>query len=235
MNSHAAAAQIRYGGGGKAHRLFVVPNAVEDEVAGRAEARLRFAARWNADSRRLWIGSMGRLDADKRFHALLDIVASLTRRGYDLQLILIGYGDGLEALNEAARSLGIADRVVVSGPDPDARKWLSALDVFCFPSTDEGLPNAVMEAAVAGVPIVGWRTDFLAELLGGSGAALAEPGDRAGLEDAVARLLERPEERLQLGREARQRMSNQYGVNRLIERMTSVYEELLSPNGGGRP
>jgi len=232
VNSHAAASKLDGPGSLRpARRIFVVRNAVEDDVADRDSARLRLAKAWGLDPARFWIASMGRFAESKRFDLMGSAVASLRDAGHDVQMVLIGYGDRMEALRSQVDALGLSDRVVVTGSDPEARRWLSAFDLFCFPSMDEGLPNAVMEAAVAGVPVVGWRTDFLEELLGADGAALVPTGDSRALTEAIGSLIARPIERARLAREGRRRMLTHFGVPRLVEGLTSVYETLLSTNG----
>jgi len=160
---------------------------------------------------------------------LLDALAQPGLEHFRLTVL----GDGPERENLAAQrdALGLADRVLVAGPDPEARRWLSAFDLFCFPSTDEGLPNAVMEAAMAGVAVVGWRTDFFEELLGEGAAALVETGDAPALQRTLAALIEDPQERARLGREGRTRMLAKFGVSRFVQSLTAVYGELLSLNG----
>lgn len=231
VNSHAAATQFERSRAARSGRVFVVPNAVENDVADREAARSRLAQRFGIDTSRVWIASMGRFDQGKRFDLLLDVVAALRAHGHDIQMVLIGYGERTEALRGQVQALGLSDRVLVAGPDPDARRWLSAFDLFCFPSTDEGLPNAVMEAAVAGVPVVGWRTDFLEELLGKEATTLAETGDVQALERVLASLIADPQERGRIAREGRTRMLANFGVPRFVEGLTSVYSKLLSWSG----
>jgi glycosyltransferase involved in cell wall biosynthesis len=232
VNSKAAASKLEgHGAFRPARRIFVVRNAVEDDVADRDEARRRLAQAWGIDPARFWIASMGRFAESKRFDLIGDAVASLSAAGRDVQLVLIGYGERMDALRRQVDALGLSDRVVVTGSDPEARRWLSAFDVFCFPSMDEGLPNAVMEAAVAGVPVVGWRTEFLEELLGDDAAALAPTGDSRALAETIDSLIARPNERVRLAREGRRRMLTHFGVPRLVDDLTSVYETLLSTNG----
>ncbi len=231
VNSHAAAARFERNGAGGSRKVFVVPNAVQDDVSDRDEARANLARRWGIDSSRIWIASMGRFDPGKRFDLLLDVVSALRARSLDVQLILIGYGDREQALEEQVRALGLSDRVLLAGPDPEARRWLSAFDLFCFLSMDEGSPNVVMEAAVAGVPVVGWQADFLEELLGNGSGALAPRGDVGALVEILASLIASPGERIRLGREGRSRMLANFGVSRFVEGLSSAYAELLSPNG----
>jgi glycosyltransferase involved in cell wall biosynthesis len=229
VNSACAANQLAAAKGIRRRRIYTVPNAVEDRIEERARAREMLAVRWNVDPRRIWIGSTGRFEQSKRFDLLLEAVASLRRREEDVHLVLIGYGEGLDLLRSKAEALGIADRVTFTGQDADARVWMSALDIFCFLSLDEGQPNAVMEAAAAGVPIVAWRTPFLEELSdGGRAAALVPPRDLKALDEALETLIREPVTRERLGLGGRSYILANFSVRRFVQGITSTYEELLA-------
>ena len=153
VNSRATAMRLGENGG-RPRRIFVVPNAVEDVAEPRDAARTRLANRWRIPTDHLWIGSAGRFQRSKRFDQLLEVAARLSSAGNRIHVLLIGYGDLESELRGQAARLGIASSVTFTGEDPTARSWMSALDVFCFPSEDEGLPNVVLEASAAGVPVV---------------------------------------------------------------------------------
>lgn len=209
-------------------RVFAVPNAVEDRVEERERARARVHQRWQVPPSRVWIGSSGRFQESKRFDLLIDMAAALRKTGEDFHLLLIGDGECRDALQKKSRDLDLSERVTFTGEEADSRFWLSALDVFCFPSVDEGMPNVVMEAAVAGVPVVGWASPFLEELLDeGRTAVLVEPGDHAALETALRALLRAPARRQQLGEAARRHVLERFGIPPFVEGLTRVYENLL--------
>jgi glycosyltransferase involved in cell wall biosynthesis len=232
VNSAAVARQI-----GRQPRLisrpvFAVPNAVEPVVGERGEARARFTERWGIPDERIWLASIGRFTESKRFDLLLEQTAWLHREGKDVHLVLIGYGEGMDGLQTLARELSIQDRVTFTGADAEARLWMRAFDVFCFASLDEGLPNAVMEAAAAGLPIVAWRTEFLCELLAaGHSAVLVPPGDVAGLRDGLLALVADRECRRRLGEAARREVLANFGVPAFVQKLSAVYQDLLNGNG----
>ena len=235
VNSRHAAEQLASLRPRWRERVFAVPNAVEDHVEERARARARLERRWGIPESRLWIGSSGRFQESKRFDVLIDMAAALRRTGEDFHLLLIGDGECRDALREKARGLDLDGRITFTGEQADSRFWLSALDVFCFPSVDEGMPNAVMEAAVARVPVVGWASPFLREVLDdGRAAVLVQPGNSAALEAALRALLHSPERRRQLGEAARRHVLERFGVPAFVEGLTGAYEGLLEREPGRR-
>jgi len=105
---------------------------------------------------------------------------------------------------------------------------LSALDIFCFTSLDEGLPNVVMEAAVAGVPVVAWHVPFVEELLGASSMVLlVEPKNLGDFKDGLLKLIRSSELRIKIGKAGRDHVLKNFTSLLFVQRMTDVYESLL--------
>ena len=101
---------------------------------------------------RFVIGTVGRMTYQKNQSFLLDLVAQL--KDIDPVLIIVGTGEDEAALRKQAKQLEIEDSVKFVGAQKDIQAWLSAFDVFAFPSHYEGLSVALLEAEANGVPIV---------------------------------------------------------------------------------
>ncbi len=101
------------------------------------------------------IGNIGRLHFQKNQTFALDVFKEYLEVNPNSQLILIGEGEDREALKQKCESLDIQDKVIFTGLRKDINAWLSAFDVFLFPSLFEGLPIALLEAEASGVPVVG--------------------------------------------------------------------------------
>ena len=229
INSASAAEQIQEAWKLRPKRVYTVQNAVKEKLGNRASIRELLSKKFGFSQEKIWIGSLGRLDPGKRFEILLQATAWLVEDGCDFHLILIGDGPERMHLERIAAELGLDQRVRFAGEIPEASQWLSALDIFCFTSLDEGNPNAVMEAAAAGLPIVGWRVGFMEELLKqGEVARLVEPQDLQAFTEALVTLMNSPELRTELGLAARQHVLERFSIPRYVEQMTRVYEDLLA-------
>jgi glycosyltransferase involved in cell wall biosynthesis len=159
---------------------------------------------------------------------MLRTLALLHDQGTDFHFLLIGDGPQRRRLERLADALGIRRQVTFAGEVPGASAWLCALDVFCFTSLDEGLPNAVMEAAVAGLPIVAWELPFMKELLkDGQVACLVEKGDLTAFKNTLVELIRSPGVRSDLGQAARQHVLHTFSLGSYIRQMTHVYEDVL--------
>lgn len=227
-NSYAAGEQLSAVRKRRKQNIYIVQNAVEDQITDRLAIREKLGQHFGISPGCIWIGSMGRLHSLKRFDLLMNVIVLLQEDIKDFKFLLIG--DGPERLNleRMAESLDITKYVTFTGEIPGASAWLSALDIFCFTSLDEGLPNVVMEVAVAEVPVVAWRVPFIEELLeDGKMALLVEPEDLISFKNTLLNLVRSPELRIKLGRAGRDHVLEKFALNHFVQRMTSVYEDLL--------
>ena len=168
------------------------------------------------------------MESSKRFDLLLALLASLRDKDPNLQLVLFGDGPERKTLEAKSEALSLNSNITFAGEVPLASHWLPAFDLFVFPSVDEGLPNVVMEAAAAGLPIVTWDLPFNREILENEKTGLlVEAGNVQKLEEALLRLISSPQLRSQLGREAQAHIQNQFCLEQYIHNMTAVYEDLL--------
>src|SRR5581483_6078737 len=101
-------------------------------------------------------------------------------------------GDGPERDTLAGLAQGLP--VELPGFVQDVPALLAGLDVFCLTSRLEGLPFALLEAMMAGLPCVASDVGDVADALGGAGVVV-RPGDVEALAAALARLVSSPEER----------------------------------------
>ncbi len=102
----------------------------------------------------LIVGNVGRLHFQKNQAFALDIMAELVKLRPDARLILVGQGEDEAALRQKAAQLNLTQAVYFAGIQKDMQAFLSAFDVFLFPSLFEGLSIAALEAQANGLPVV---------------------------------------------------------------------------------
>lgn len=134
---------------GKNH-LAVLHNPV-DVVAIRA-ALARIPIR--EEGRTLQLLAVGRLSPEKGFDLLLHALAAVRRDFSDVVLTIAGNGSQMEELQRLCRNLGIQDAVQFCGHVDNLTPLFAASTLFVLPSRHEGMPNAMFEAAAAGLPLV---------------------------------------------------------------------------------
>lgn len=131
--------------------------------------------------------------APKGHDTLLKAFAKIFDSGDRSLLLLVGDGTLKPAVQSLARELGIEGGVRFLGELGDARAALCAADVFCFPSRWEGMPNALLEAAGAGIPVVASDIPEHAQLDGTGTWSLKPVDDIQAFADGLCEVRKDPE------------------------------------------
>lgn len=129
--------------------------------------------------------SIGRLVPWKGFSMLMRLVPELPE---DWKLVIVGDGPERARLEEKARSLGISDRVLLTGaiPRKEVLGWLRSAHAFALNTYFESFSYQVLEAMVAGVPIITTSIGSIPELIeNGVEGVLCTPGDSEAFLNAI--------------------------------------------------
>jgi len=100
------------------------------------------------------LGHVGRFAAVKNQTFLIDVAAEISKRNPNTWLLLVGAGEDRARLEEKLRVCGLKNKALVLSDRSDIPDLLSAMDRFVFPSVSEGMPLALIEAQVAGLPCI---------------------------------------------------------------------------------
>ena len=178
---------------------------------------------------------VGRLIPSKRVGDLLEATAVAHRAHSQLRVAIVGDGPQRETLESQAQSLRLESVVQFLGRRHDIPDLLAAADLFVFPSEAEGLPNAVIEAALTGLPIVACDIQGVREIvLNGQGATLIGCRDPQALAEAVTYVLENPRQAQQRAQLSQQFAEKEYAIERVTQRLYTVYEEVLRGQRNGK-
>ena len=128
--------------------------------------------------------SVGEVNKNKNHKVGIEALAKL--RDKNTYYVICGRGPLMEAHKELAQSLGVGDRVILTGYRTDVADSYKMADVFLFPSFREGLPVAVMEAMASGLPVVATRIRGSSDLV--QQGDLFEPTDVDGIAKAIETL-----------------------------------------------
>lgn len=125
--------------------------------------------------------SVGEVNKNKNHKAGIEALAKL--RDKNTYYVICGRGPLMEAHKELAQSLGVGDRVILTGYRTDVADFYKMADVFLFPSFREGLPVAVMEAMASGLPVIATKIRGSSDLV--QQGALFDPTDVDGIAKAI--------------------------------------------------
>jgi len=138
-------------------------------------------------------------------------------------------------LERLVRELGIRSSVHFLGWRNDVPEVLRAADVMALPSLDEGLPLAVLEAMACARPVVATPVGGVPEaVVDGETGILVPPDDPEALAAALLRLLRDPELGRRMGEAGRRRVEAHFSLDRFVERVQALYDELLDGPAAAR-
>lgn len=104
------------------------------------------------------IAFVGRVSDRKRPHLILEALKELKTRGQEVQCAFIGPYEETDPyyvdMKNFIKKHHLTDQVVFSGFTTNVENWIQACDVFCLPSSNEGMPGALIEAISCGLPAI---------------------------------------------------------------------------------
>lgn len=166
-----------------------------------------------------------------REHKAFDVsiqAARILASHKDIIFLFLGDGPEKEKLRELARDL---KNVEFLGRRSDMGNWFQVSDCLILPSREEGLGSVLLEAMLAGVPVVASNIGGIPDLVKERETGLlVDANDPQALADRILELYSRPELRRFLSENASD-FVKALKIERIAEQYMEVYENVLSPNG----
>jgi glycosyltransferase involved in cell wall biosynthesis len=209
-----------------AEKVVVIPNGVDVERYRDAEPANLSEFGIPADAEVLL--AVGRLDPQKDPLLLIDSVGRIATARPKLHLLFVGDGPLRGQIEAQARRLGLESRVHVIGWRPEIPRFLKAATLFVLPSRWEGMPNVVLEAAVAGVPIIATETEGVREIIeSGRTGTLVEIGDTGRLADVILAALRDRTLPLEMADALQHKVAEGFTWCSVVARYDRLYESLV--------
>jgi glycosyltransferase involved in cell wall biosynthesis len=182
------------------------------------------------------VGMAGALLPRKRHLTLIRAAAEALPRIPRLKLLVLGperdpdYG---ALLSSEAEALGVSGILDLHGPVTGMNRFYNAMDLFAMPSENEGFGYAAAEAMCAGTPTVVSDSSSLPEVVGESGLAgfVVPLDDHRALSGLIVGLHADPEARRRVSMAGRERVSGEFGLDRMIRETESFFGSLVSASG----
>jgi glycosyltransferase involved in cell wall biosynthesis len=180
------------------------------------------------------LGMTSRISQEKGQHTLIEAVASIKECFPDLHLLLVG--DHIfsadvampEFLRQLVNRLGISERVIFTGFRRDVIRLYAAMDIFVLATDAEPCGRVLFEAMAMGKPVIGTDNGGTPEIVVNGKTGLLFPyGDAHALSEKIAWLLEHPSEMARMGIAGRQRVEENFTIEKYMDKTQRVYLELL--------
>jgi glycosyltransferase involved in cell wall biosynthesis len=209
-------------------RVRTIGVAVDDPERAKAsmtallpEARRHARAALGLPAEATVVGAVGRLTYQKAPEDFVAAMQHLDRPG--VIGVWVGGGELAERVGRRVAALRNA-RVILAGERTDVLEVLPAFDVFALPSRYEGLPTAIVEAMICGVPVIASAVNAVPDLvIPGETGMLVPPHRPAQLAAAVRYLLDSPAAAARMAAAANARLADRYGESDLRAALLAAY------------
>jgi glycosyltransferase involved in cell wall biosynthesis len=212
-----------------------IPNGVDFAFADDLPPRSMLETEYPELNGRFVLLFFGRVHRKKGLDLLAEALGRIAPGHPELHLLVAGTDDGAwSPFRQRMEQLGLSRRMTYLGhvSGERARPVWSAADAFILPSYSEGFSMAILEALACRLPCLITTACHFPELAEAEGAVVVTP-DVNAVTEGLRDLLERqPDQRAQLGQNARRLVEQHYTWDRQAERLASVYRWL---SGGGPP
>lgn len=212
----------------EAARIHLAPVGVEFEAAEGDKSAFRRAIAPALEARPVVL-YVGRFVRSKNLPLWLEAAAQIRRRSPDVAFVFAGDGPEMAAVQAQAQAMGLADACHFLGNVGRGRlpEVYAAADLVMLASDHEGFGRVIVEAYLAGVPVVSTACIGPRELIvEGETGALAPIGDAQALASAALGLLQDDARRQAYGRIGRERMRAAYSLEQLTERLVDCWERV---------
>lgn len=170
------------------------------------------------------IMSTGQISVRKNHEVIIQALSKITDS--KVKYLIVGFGELEEKLKQLVNELGLEKRVVFAGYRGDVKKLLHSVDVFAFPSLQEGLPVSLMEAMCVGLPVVASKIRGNVDLVAdGKNGFLVDKYDVDGFAKAINDFVNNSDLRFNFGKEASKTIDDYSNVV-VIESMKKLYSSV---------
>lgn len=212
------------------HSVLTIANGVSPLSGDAAETERGLWERFDDESgsKGFVLGGVMRFDDNKRPLLWLEICAALARRVPDARFVIAGHGPLRSAAEEFSKSAGILDRTLFVGRTSHVGFWLGTMDALALTSRHEGVPNALIEAQLAGLPVLSTPAGGAPEAVAPHSAnhvlTDAEYPDIGSAADHLAGLAKlSPDARADIGETLRNWAGERFSISAMVDRTIDIF------------
>lgn len=209
-------------------RLHWIPNGVDfDAFQKRKNDGLR--GQFGYSDGDFIIGMMSRVEPEKNIDLLINIAGRVLDLVREARFLIVGDGTQVSYLKELVRAKGVSERFNFTGFREDVNDLLQIMDVFCVPSSTEGLPRSLLEALACEKLVIASRVGGMPGAIsdGESGLLLPEPTEAHLLEAISLAWNMGQAARAEMGRRGRTFAQERFGIVDMVRKMEDVYGEVV--------
>ncbi len=213
---------------GLANKVITINNGVSPyKLFDRAVARREI---WPGHNDKFWIGTIAELHKNKGLDYLIEGFAGTVRSllgdslGWSLNLIIIGEGEERANLQKLITDKKMNDRILLAGRIEDARHYLKAFDIFALTSRTEALPYSILEAGLAGLPVIASEVGGIPEVIDSPDKGILVPaGSVEEIKKSLLFLIKKSKYRQLASSNLKHQVQQHFSIKKMIEETTRLY------------
>lgn len=195
----------------------IAPFEMEEKYTARISLQTMFN---KGDTDTLWLGTIAELHRNKGLDLLIEALARITT---PFQFFIIGEGEERENLEHLIKLRELEGKVFLLGKIPEAKKYLKAFDIFTLTSRTEALPYTVLEAGLAGLPVLASRVGGIPEIItNGQEGVLVRPSTE-DIYQALGHLFSQANKRVEYGVKLKAKVEKEFSLEQQINQTIKVY------------
>jgi glycosyltransferase involved in cell wall biosynthesis len=176
------------------------------------------------------IGNTSALEDHKDYFTFVNTIEELVRKKLPIRAFIVGRGSLEESLKIYVQRKSLSDFIFFTGFRDDINQVLPSLDIFLMTSKEEGLGTSILDAFLAGVPVVSTRAGGIPEMVIHEQTGMLAPiGDAQTLAAHIARIVSDTRFKNSLMEGAKQKVQ-EFSKERTAEKTLMLYQEVLASN-----
>lgn len=186
------------------------------------EARNKFPNKNND----IIVGTVAELTKNKGLIHLINAIDKINteHKISNVKCFIVGDGEDKEKLQNKINSLGLQNKIILTGFVANAASCINGFDIFVLPSVKEGLPYTIMEAMAAGKPVIATNVGGIPDLINhGVNGLISRPKDPADLAKKLQYFIDNGQERLAMGIAAQKTAETRFRLSDMVEKTREIY------------
>ena len=172
----------------------------------------------------LIIGTISELHKNKGLPFMIRAVHSLIKKGYNITFFIISDGEEKIRLERFIERLGLQDKVFLTGHIDKASEFLQGFDIFTLTSVKEGLPYVLLEAGLAGLPIVATKIGGIPEIVENmKSGILVHPKNALEAERALSFLIDFKKKKEEFGNNLKEKVERDFTLEQMVADTVNLY------------
>lgn len=214
-------------------RLGIIPTKIElvyNAITETAVALLAVRTQWGiVSSVKYVVGCVGNLAEHKGQAFLVRAFQKVLKEEPNAILLIVGEGLSRPALEKLVQKFDLSGSVILIGYDSRAKEIIAGLDLLVLPSWSETFGMVLLEAMLAGVPVVATRVGGIPEVIEhGLNGLLVEYGDEQGLASAILKVLKDETLQSRFIAEGKRIVQEQFSIKTQVRAIEKIYDEIFS-------